>query len=746
MPTKARLLPLTVILALYLVLGLAYTIINPVLEGPDEILNYQNIRFIAEQKSLDVLREGELSKAHHPPLYYIIGALATGWVSDEHLDTFIEQTNPFWAYRSWEPGVDNKSLYLHDPTLEGWPYQDVSLGVHLMRWLSLLLGAGAIIAIYLTARDLVPREPWLAWGAAALVAFNPMFLYIEGSVHNDALTNLFAALIILGSVRYWLHGPSSRRAAFIGLVGGLGILTKITFLFLGPAVALIIVVRNWSSRKTDPLWIRQLLRDLAVGGGVVLLIAGWWFVRNQMIYGEPTSMGQQAQVWGIRENAPDVRGAIRELGFLRDSFWGVFGYGQILMPGWVHNLTRLLWIVAGGGFLLWFVRSMRTKTKPYRVVSTALTLLLIVAPLTAFGATFARMTVSATANFGRYLFTTYAVLAPLIVLGLSEWAPAKWRRIVVILLSGFFLVYSVGALLWVLRPAYASPPIYQNLDAVEIEHRLDVDYPGLAKLLGYSLSPEIATPGGTVMVTLFWQVTGTTDDNYVEFVQFVQEKDQVVGGRDTHGGLGRYPTSRWLPGQIIADTIPVPIDYLAEGPDGLRLDIGLHLDGKRLRTAEGENTIRAGIVRLEAREPQAMVPISTGYQLGGLVELIAVESPPATVSPGIALPYSLTWAALEQPDTDYSVFVHLLDPSGQIIEQYDGPPLNGTFPTSLWRTGDIVLDARMMDLPADLAAGTYQVVIGWYNPDTLARLPITNLTEEAPANGALPVFEFDVID
>jgi hypothetical protein len=160
MSDKTQRWVLGLILGLYLALGLAYSIVNPILESPDETLNYQNIRYFAEERRLPVLREDELSKGHHPPLYYALGALLTGWVPDQQLDTIVARTNPFWAYRLWEPGVDNKSLYLHDPQLEGWPYRGVVLGVHLMRWVSLLMGAGVIVVIYRIAYELFVGERW----------------------------------------------------------------------------------------------------------------------------------------------------------------------------------------------------------------------------------------------------------------------------------------------------------------------------------------------------------------------------------------------------------------------------------------------------------------------------------------------------------------------------------------------------------------------------------------------------------
>jgi len=39
---------LALIVASYLVLGLAYSVVNPLFESPDESLNYANIRFLIE--------------------------------------------------------------------------------------------------------------------------------------------------------------------------------------------------------------------------------------------------------------------------------------------------------------------------------------------------------------------------------------------------------------------------------------------------------------------------------------------------------------------------------------------------------------------------------------------------------------------------------------------------------------------------------------------------------------------------
>jgi len=704
----------------YLGLGLAYSLVNPLFESPDEALNYAQIRFMAEERRLPVLEPGQPTKAHHPPLYYALGALFTSWVPDDHFEAAVEHVNPFWAYRPWEPGVDNKSLYLHDPQLERFPYRDVALGVHLVRWLSLLMGAGTICCVYWTARELVGDRKGYACvpsGAAALVAFNPMFLFITTSVHDDALANPVAAAILYATARFLVRGPTVRRAAALGLLIGLGFLTKLTCLLVMPTVGLALL---WRSRAD---W-RKAIRLGGIILGVALLVGGWWFVRNVALYGEPTSMVRQTGVWGVRENAPDLAAAVRELGFLHDSLWGVFGYGQIPMPSWIYSLARLLGLMAAGGLALVWARR-RTETT---------LLILASAPLVAFAVNFARMTVSAAADFGRYLFVTLAVLAPLYVLGLSEWVSARRRGWLTIVLSGGMLALAVYGLVGVLAPAYAPPPRYASPAEVAPQHPVDVTYPDLARLLGYDVAPVVAVaptgrrpdtlyPGDVLEATLYWQVLGETKQNYVSFIQ-VFGRGEKIGERDTHPGLGRYPTSRWQPGEIIADTIPVPLSEDAPAPAALRLDLGLYPPGaSRLTTADARDTISVGPVRLATREPATPTGTPLAYRLGEGVRLASWDPEwDGSTQPGATLRFTLYWACDAPPEQPLSVFVHLVG-EGPPVAQGDGPPLRGDYPTDLWAAGEVIADERAVVLPDDLSAGRYTLLVGLYNLQTGERLP-----------------------
>jgi hypothetical protein len=112
------------------------------------------------------------------------------------------------------------------------------------------------------------------------------------------------------------------------------------------------------------------------------------------------------------------------------------------------------------------------------------------------------------------------------------------------------------------------------------------------------------------------------------------------------------------------------------------------------------------------------------------------ESQPVTIKPNSAhfnlsppisqLRLTLFWRPLYRPTADYTTFVHLRNQEGATVAQYDGLPLNGTYPTSRWQSGETVIDPLTLPLPADLPPGHYTLWTGMYQLETLERLPVAN--------------------
>jgi len=81
---------------------------------------------------------------------------------------------------------------------------------------------------------------------------------------------------------------------------------------------------------------------------------------------------------------------------------------------------------------------------------------------------------------------------------------------------------------------------------------------------------------------------------------------------------------------------------------------------------------------------------------------------------------TLRWQALRPPDDDYTIFVHVLDPDGNLVAQHDALPLGGLYPTSEWVVGDVFTQQVELDVPP----GEYDLVVGMYTYPDIVRLPV----------------------
>ena len=87
-------------------------------------------------------------------------------------------------------------------------------------------------------------------------------------------------------------------------------------------------------------------------------------------------------------------------------------------------------------------------------------------------------------------------------------------------------------------------------------------------------------------------------------------------------------------------------------------------------------------------------------------------------------------------DRNVKVFVHLVADgrSSDIRAQADFYP---HLPTSAWLPGEFLQDQLEIDLPADLPAGRYELLLGLYDERTGERLPVFDDAGGAPGDSLL---------
>ena len=137
-----------------------------------------------------------------------------------------------------------------------------------------------------------------------------------------------------------------------------------------------------------------------------------------------------------------------------------------------------------------------------------------------------------------------------------------------------------------------------------------------------------------------------------------------------------------------------------------------------------------GIIVLRSRPGARLIPEQPTQSLtadfGGQLRLSGYVLDPLPGGSSPALELVLYWQALRPLPYDYSVFVHLRDTAGQTLAQADHLPLAPVYPPTLWPVGELIRERSQLDLPTELAPGSYGLWVGVYRLDTLERLPVSD--------------------
>ena len=209
--------------------------------------------------------------------------------------------NTHWAY-AWyiaergalPPLAFNAETY-HPPLyylLAALPMK-LGLGPGSLGWMAALLGIGRLIVVWLGLERWLPESRLARVVALFTAAVLPVGVQLDGMVTNETLSMLLCALAIVALPAAVKGARTGRvkQAAWLALWIGLALITKISasafILALIPAVALDV----WRSPETWGQALRLRWKPFAVAAAIVVALSGWFFVRNQILYGVATPTG-----------------------------------------------------------------------------------------------------------------------------------------------------------------------------------------------------------------------------------------------------------------------------------------------------------------------------------------------------------------------------------------------------------------------------------------------------------------------
>ena len=454
---------IVLIIAAYLVTGILYAVKTPPWQAPDEPAHYNYIKYLAENYRLPVLQMGdyphdyleeikarrfppEMSieplryEFHQPPLYYVLAAVVYKLFAGKLLP---------------------------------------------LRLFSVLLGCCLLWVAYRIAKEIFPGDEALALGTAAFVAFVPMHIAITAAVNNDTLAELILAGILWMLVRYVREGGEGTETRFLessvpktraiastfdapgrtvkqknlvslliglGVLMGLGLLTKITTLVALPLILVAIIAKGrWfdQGRKSD--FTRRYLLPATCSLLPALFLALPWFVRNAVVYGGLDILGMQRHD-AIVVGQPRTAEWLAQLGtarFAQDfiittfrSFWAQFGWMGILVDQRIYLMLALLCAVVGLGLALFFATNYTNFTNLSQK-RMALGLLALSAIFTLLS--YLWYNLKFVQHQGRYLFPALIPLGLAFALGLREiLAKGNAKATALLFLAGTLILAAKG--------------------------------------------------------------------------------------------------------------------------------------------------------------------------------------------------------------------------------------------------------------------------------------------------------------
>lgn len=676
---------------------------TPPLEAPDELPHLLYMTNLRESGTLPILAENRqtilASQAvlrHHPPLYYMFGALLLNLTPfSAHDFTQYRHANPIGSIGVVD--INNQNVYLH-------PAQDSAdflRAIYLLRGANLFISALTLWLIYRIGCAL--GDKFLGLLGAAMAGCIPTFLFISGSINNDALSSFFYTAGLCWLIERWqARTLNIRHILLISLILAGSALTKINGLSLFGLIysGLLFGVahRRWR-------WYDALV-GIAISAFAVLLVAGWWYWRNIQLYGEPLAIEATSQIWG-RVAAPQFR----EIGGVWVSFWGIFGHFNIRAPEWLFYYAGVLTIGGLSGALLYTWR--QASRASWLILWAVLALVMA----TVYVAT-QRINISQ----GRLLYPMIGAFAILIAQGWRVWISRPLPRALILLplLLAAFMTST-----WLNR-AYQPLSIGEIPDdAVEI----------IAKASDFILRayqiPQTVNAQDTLTMRVWFNLSQQPDADYALGVVVLDGRTgEVHGNAIIYPGMVRTSTLSPLEKTTYMATLQVPLNAaMPFAPNQSRIELRwiritrldeqvtmsytIWHDGEN--NALNEHLVLSGpsIIAPDYIPPIPSIPLQLAMGDSFLLEGVTFSA--ESIHAGQSLDIGMRWAATGQIPESWLLTVQILDAHNNLLTQADAPPLG--YATNTWQIGYSFEEKRTLVIPDTAPVGDYRVAIGWYRGD-----------------------------
>ena len=717
--------PLAGVILIYVVLAIIYGFVTPPFEGPDEPQHFAYVTWLASGKGFPPQGEAAWDtpieqEAGQTPLYYLLASLPARTI-DLAGSPAVYQPNPYFPGQPIDNNYDNSNRALHPPA-EQWPLQGEWLAFYTARLVTMLFGVLLIVGIYLVAMQVRPSVPAFATSSAALVALTPQVLFLSSVVSNDipaAALGTVALVFLAGMIRR-VPAPVSGLAFAAGLFIGLAAMVKINALLLVMPAAVTVLWLRLGAKST----FKQVALSTLLMGTGTLLVTAWWFLRTALLYGSPLGVGTHDYApWVIADPESLASPFARWLEVGR-FYWITLGWGTIRPDTWVYSLLFLFVLIAVIGLVLAAYR--RWRTRGLAVDATGAILIMLAVTILANVVLLEVWMNRVIAPYGRLLFPSIAAITVFLILGWST-IHRRFPILPLLVVAGLAILAPFQLVRPVFNPQLATAEEVDALPpALGWRFGETADSP-LLELITVEPERRSVENKDALGVRICWRILGPAGKRYVVLLHLVGPQNTLIAQRRSYPGRGLLHPNQWQPGNVFCDTLHMGLKAEWAPTMVYQLEIGLidEESGKRLPAVDQQNNGLAAtfVDQIRVTSPTTTEHVDFSNTEGAPIRLTGHELDPDPWRPGESYAYELDWAAATRLQQDYQVFLHLRDSvTGAVVAQADHSPLEGWYPTSWWPVGEIVHDAGQIMLPADLPAGAYDLVAGFYDLATLQPL------------------------
>ena len=452
-PRETRILVL--IILLYLALAVTYSVVVPLWEAPDEPSHFLYVRHLAQNGCLpsptcygeDIAGsfEGDyilsIYEWHHPPLYYLLGALVLRAIEPRH------KLSAPYVFPPIDPDLTYQdSLFVHQ-SKGPFDLDEEELGPRMLRLLSILMGIGTIWVTYQTARQIFPSEPLLALTASGVVSFMPQYTFISASVNSDNLANLLSALTLLLTIKWITEENSYGKTLRLGLLCSLALLSKTTTLFLIPIACLSFALR--AKQKGSP---RYFMKQGLAFLSLPLLTMGLFLALypRENLWTLVATYGESLEIDADLMSLDYLWTVLIQI---NQSFWARFGWMNILIPPAIPNLLGLLCPAGLISALVFWIRGNRERILSPTQSSS---LLALFASILCTLLVLVKLNLAVFQPQGRLLFPAISAIAILFVAGLLSPLQLRYKPWATLVIVSGMLTFNLVCLTAYLWPVYHS--------------------------------------------------------------------------------------------------------------------------------------------------------------------------------------------------------------------------------------------------------------------------------------------------